>query len=332
MTAKKATKPNLDHIKLAIERIPQVYKKFEKQVPGAYNAFFGGIDLRGSVTGESAGGCHAGIARIMGASVVYSKWAPEPSKENDLYLAWLISPDSPWRDAFPPEEVEVDGQDIWSHKFIRDNGFIFWHTDRLPSNVQHQLLIASRVPRQHKDKIKTWYKLVTEYNCDPAFAYIWMTCWFAYAPIKEKGSIQATPNYMFECFDKRAHNYIPYKGNQGEFNFDTYTSQEDAVVNFLLGRMDKEKLNAPFRDNPRYYPVNILWGNNGIMDEKKRYLTAMVSRYSKKYGFIKEERSFFNMNTVEQFVIDRDAYIEITELEQEYLLKKAGIKDVRKFA
>lgn len=292
----------------------------------------GGVVRRDGTYGRGTGSCHAWIARINNGlassgptvlpEVMFSKWMGARTKENDLYFDWITSPVSPWRSAFPPEHLLVNDEDISSLEFMRSYGFIFWHINKLPANVQHQFLIATRIPTQHPIFIKNWHTLVTEFNFDPAFAFIWSAMIADYTDLSlhRKGRETPHPTRPGKTIVETCS--IPFfRGNMAEFNFDTWTSSEQSVLNFCLGRMDKERFISPYSESTVYYPVNILWGNNAVKPDKNYYSYLQKNYAGKGQTKNGSQPGSFSNDTV-LWYLSFNEYIEMGKLENDRLRKE----------
>ena len=313
-----------DHLSKAVTALKSI-KTPESNAHGGCVQQDGVLDIKSGV-------CHGYMARLANPSIVFSKWTPKKDGPGvRLYFEWITGPNSPWKDAFPPEELMIDGEDISSKQFMWDHGFILWHIEKLPSNVQHQFLIATRVARQHPYYIDTWQKLVLEHGYDPAMAYVWMTMW--YGEGKPHMSNGDGENFGHSWMGPKVFQVKPSLCNSSEFNFDSATSGVESVKNFLLGRMDEKVINPPYKTRIMYTPVNKLWGNNGLSPHGNGdgYPAVLRRMYSKDFGKITEVYTTFN-GVQHVWKLTKEDCIRIGLLEQERLFKEVGIENVRKVA
>lgn len=313
------------------EHLSTAVAELKKITSPAGNAH-GGCIMTNGLTDVKSGVCHGYMMRLVNPSIVFSKWTADKRKTNNrLYFEWITGPNSPWRAALPPEELIIDDNDISSKEFMWEHGFIFWHIERLPSNVQHQFLIATRVAKQHPYYIDNWEKLVVEHGFDPAMAYIWMTMWYGQGkPAITNGSGM---NHGSSFMKDEVYQVKPTLLNSSEFNFDSATSGVEAVKNFLLGRMDESVMNPPYKTQIKYTPVNRLWGPNGLSPHGQGdgYPAVLRRMYSKQFGKVVNSDTAFN-GVVENWMMTKDECIRVGLLEQERLFKEVGIENVRQIA
>ena len=305
-----------DHLVKSIEglfKVDQRLKALYSYDPVPYYARYGVVNTEGNFV-DKCGACHAGIRPLTGASVLYSKWTGKDKPADDLYLRWLVSPESPFASCLPPDELVVDGHDIASLEFMKNYGFIFWHISKLPSNVQHQFLVATRLPYQQPTLLARWHYLVMR-GFDPSFAYIWMSLWY-------------TADHQHEWTTKGCKRVQLTRGNLSEFPLDTATSGPETPVNFMLGHMVGKK-NPPFAKSSLYTPVNQLWGPNNLSPYTDGYPQFIINTYgpksSYKLGELQKEQ-FGNGST---FFLGHADMLRIAEIEQSRLLGVTGIKKPR---
>lgn len=200
------------------------------------------------------GVCHGFMSSVCSSpAVVFSKWnyraEPEFHESQTAWFDWITGPDSPWRDVFPPS-LTIDGEDLRSPEFMWKNGFLFWHLDKLPSNLQQSFLIASRQATQHPNFVLEWHHLVKDYDFDPAYAMLFLSLF---------SSPQVQPGYFFAYQDFRLQKKFEFSSvDFHEFPLGRNISME-YVENFVQGRPAKEMLNKPYRESQSYTPVNDIW-------------------------------------------------------------------------
>lgn len=312
---------NLSHLKTAVSNILTHSKN-----PSGYCAEGKSVDTSGAVSSIYGGQCHSYIARITSPSVHYSLWTGRKlirsgglKKEVvDTYFRWVTGDDSPWIEGRPKSlVVEVEGKkyDVGSQEFMHDNGFVFWNIDKLPSNVQHQFLIAVRQPAECPYRINSWYYLVQQ-GLDPTFAYMWQS-------VFQDGSIGYVA--IGQAGYKKDHAISFAMTNFGEFNLDTSTSDEEGICNFLCHRMDKKLYNKPFKDCQNYTPVNKLWGRNTFSPNKDAYPSLLKKMYGKEIGTLKSSNSFSGAAAQYFWTGKLTDVVEMGHREQERLFDKLGI-------
>jgi hypothetical protein len=312
---------NLNHLKTAVSQI-----LYHSKNPSGYCAEGKSVNTSGDVSDVYGGQCHSYIARIRDPSVHYSLWTGRKAiksgylKEEvvDTYFRWVTGEDSPWIEGRPKSlVVEVSGKkyDLGSQEFMYDNGFVFWNIDKLPSNVQHQFLIAVRQPAECPYRVNSWYYLVQQ-GLDPTFAYMWQS-------VFQDGSIGyvATGQAGY----KKNHDISFAMMNFGEFNLDTSTSDEKGICNFLSHRMDKKLYNKPFKDCQNYTPVNKLWGSNTFSPHKGAYPSLLQKMYGKEIGTLKSSNSFSGAASNYFWSGKLPDAVEMGHREQKRLFEKLGI-------
>ena len=306
---------NLSHLKTAVSNILAHSKS-----PQGNCAEGRSVSTTGSVSGIFGGQCHSYIARIESPSVHYTLWTGTrkslASKEaTEAYFRWVTGPDSPWIEGIPKRlEVSVEGKkyDLGSQEFFHDYGFVFWNIDRLPSNVQHQFLIAVRQPAECYYRVSAWYHLVRQ-GLDPTFSYMWQSLF-------QDGAIKAISLKQQE--DKISFQMMNYS----EFNLDTSTMDEEGIRNFLLHKMDKKEYNLPFKQSQNYTPVNRLWGRNTLTPSKGAYPSILMKRYGKEIGSLRSSNSFSGAAANPIWTGKLSDVIEMGRREQERLFTELGIK------
>lgn len=259
--------------------------------------------------------CHVHMNSGKDASVSFSQimrtTLPGYSEETEAYFSWILGKDSPWKECLPKTGYILDGVDVNSKEFMLEYGFVFWHIDTLPSNVQHQFLVASRMPKEWPDFVKIWHGLV-KHGMTETFAFAFVTLWNHHNESFDSGS-----SARYRDFFSRDHVRVTNK-NMYDFPLDMFSCDEEYFLNFLNHKMVGTR-NKPYAEDPMYKPVNALWGNNLIrISDTNRYAHGLSERY-KDISKPKEVLSDFGgPMTVPTWTVDQIIKIGLSEQERLY--------------
>lgn len=228
---------------------------------GGDNAFYGGVSMGKADYFEYP--CHAMMKDVHGgAEVVWSKWViPKRDiyeEQSRAYFEWIISKDSPWKIAFEMG-MSFSNKKHFNPEFWWDNGFIFDRLDNIPSNVLHNFLVASRMPKEWPHAICLWYNLVKG-GVTPEMALVMSSNFFT--------DSNNTKNFMNKVND-------PY-----DWPIDACTGNEEYIKNFLNHNQIKKVFRPPYSESHVYYPVNIVWGD--ALDPQKGTLRHKDKTYGRK--------------------------------------------------
>ncbi len=325
--------PPEDHIRKAVKFLKDNRGVNDKEQvgTGSYNARMGCVNKSGEVL-DRLYMCHKRVNELENATVSFSTlirntmdWTKESA---DAWFDWVLDPvESPWKEAFPKEGYVLDGVDVNSKEFMTTYGFVFWHVHILPSNVQHQAFIASRMATEWPFLIRCWHDLVNT-GLSREFALAFLPMWNG-TPASVEGDAQTSTQY--EGFFKKEKFRLSID-NFYDFPLDVYTCDEEYILNFLSHKMVGPK-NPPFAESPKYTPVNCLWGANGWNLNKNhwaesdwlttpeivanRYSTKFKDRYKHLGEEIESVSSLGRPRTNFQFT--KDAFFEIAKEEQKRL-------------
>lgn len=233
----------------AVELLPQ------SGSTGGRNCFHGVVV--GKVIKYAIHPCHANQRNFpVGAEIVYNHYPTVKAgftKANDDYFDWIAGKNSPWSSAFKLG-MSFSDNSHFTPEFWKETGFIFDRPDKIPSNLLHNFLVASRMPREWPNSIKRWSNL-TKAGVSPEMALV------------------ATSLYP-ESYSAM------HKADWYDWPLDVYSGSDDYVRNFLRHDIQKSVLNPPYSKQVAYTPVNAIWGKGGSKeswygpDFDKRYFNG----------------------------------------------------------
>lgn len=286
---------------------------------GGDNAFYGGVSMGEAAYFEYP--CHVHMNNEdmpEDTNVVWSKWViPQAAlhkKQSETYFDWITSSSSPWKYAFDCG-MSFNDPKMFCKDFWWDKGFIFDRLDNIPSNVLHNFLVASRMPKEWPAAIKLWYKIHSG-GVSPEMALVLSTLFFTEA--------HNTVNFQLLYRD-------PY-----DWFLDAVSGDEEYVKNFLNHKMDRSVFNAPYSKSHSYTPVNLIWGNSGFDGRgegrvtgdrwygKKNYnqleTSILANLYAKDFGTIMNGSSSLNVGKIPMnWTCKVEELIEIGKLEDKRL-------------
>lgn len=209
--------------------------------------------------------CHRYMRDYKNPIVVFNQYSHRPAFLKDeadrMFFDWIMSDESPWRsfsNRLVTEYPEGDGGTTW----IFNNGWV-WSDLSSPSNLQHNFLVASRMPAEWPHHINRWYDYVTEYDLDKALAFIFLDVFIPIIGDEKK--------------------FIINHKNKYDWPIDVCSSGEGYIRNFMSGTV--EALNKPYAENPNYRPVNRIFGNNILgVSNPETYVNQIYERYNKTFG------------------------------------------------
>lgn len=273
------------------------------------NAKYGAVCLEGDLVLKSQSyPCHAFMSSFPHPVTVYNKLCyrhPVTKEIAEAYFDWIMSDTGPWK--------EFKGRNI-SHlpaglkdarTFIYKHGWVWKDLKDHPSNLQHNFLVASRMPAEWPERIVRWYDYV-EKGIHPGIAFIFLD--------------------MFVRQDDK--HFVINRTNTYDWPTDPCTAGEEYVKNFCLGRV--ERLNKSYFDDVRYTPVNRIFGENLLgRDDKKAYPNVLYRKYSDKFGLSKEKSKEYwtagrlgwsSYSHFDKWTVSPKEILEIIHLEEERLL------------
>lgn len=232
---------------------------------GGGNAYYGGVSKTGMDYYTYP--CHMYMKHVhMGAEVIYSKFArPDAAKyqkATDAWFDWITGPKSPWAPVFKLGMTFAEKK-FFGPEFWRTHGFIFDRLDKIPSNVLHNFLVASRMPHEWPGMVLAWYEMVQK-GVSPEMALALESVWV----------IGCSENTQTKDFQMQPTNFY-------DWPLDVGTANEKYVQNFLLHDMQKDVFNKPYSESHQYTPVNAIWGRSST---GKKYQTILKETYEKTFG------------------------------------------------
>lgn len=273
---------------------------------GGQNVLTGHISTAGGKE-TRAYPCHRPINSFLHAEVLWSCFGWRcTEKAANWYFDWLIQ-DSPWaKTGIVPKGLE--------DKFMFSEGFVFTDLDKTPANLLHNFLIATRMPAEWPGFIDTWYSLVTKDGIDPAFAFLFLTCFQA---VNSDGA-----NYR-TSFDEGSESMLAVT-DKYDWPLDMARATESYVTNFV-GGVTEGLSKTFFSPSAQTAPVNTLWGKlSEVKEYKGKYVNILASLYKDKFTVDRTASitGYFNKEAVDKKVFKPEALREIIKLEQ----KRLGFK------
>lgn len=270
---------------------------------GGQNALMGYIAEDGITKESNTYPCHNPISYYKNAGVLWSGWGWRGKKEiAEKFFTWLLE-ESPWsKTGIIPK---LDKEFMWNE------GFIWGNLRDTPANVIHNFLIASRMCAEWPHRIADWYHLVVDYNINPAFAFLFLTCVIDYS----QGNSPFRPSSVGTVF-ATADKY--------DWPLDMGRGDETYVKNFIFGKaVGPSKVG--YSPDAITKPVNTLWGPLPTGHTKKAYACYLKNTYLPKYGKpkVNECSPVFGSRTnpLDDLRVDYNALVEIIKLENERLFK-----------
>lgn len=264
---KKVTMPELvtmalDKLKDSVENNKPSETYITDPGTGGDNARYGAVIKVGSnyTTEVKQYPCHAYMKHYRNAKVVHNQYRHRnlvPYEVDRTYFDWITGDKSPWYQFFnrnishTPDSLDKQISDV---DWIFNNGWV-WSDLSYPSNLQHNFLVASRMPAEWPSLINLWYTW-TERGIDKALAFVFLTV-FTKLVNYDKFQINRTNKY--------------------DWPLDTGSSGEEYIKNFLSGHV--EALTKPYKDDPRYVPVNRIFGDNSA-NPSQAYPNQLFSMYA----------------------------------------------------
>lgn len=309
---------NPEHIKIAFDTMVSSRQKLdwfpfknEKFATGGYNVLCGFIDTSGKVSKSNTYPCHAPILNFKSSSVLWSCFGWR-IKENisRAFLKWLLF-ESPWSSG--SSYIRESLSEFISNNSLDDifnQGFVFGNLDKIPGNVLHNFLVATRMAAEWPKFINQWYILVTKYKINPAFAFLFITCFKA---------INSNDNTAC-CFDKVSES-VATNEDKYDWPLDMARADESYVRNFVAGKMVNVS-KIMFSPSAVTRPVNSLWGKLNLLPKSEgTYSKFLEDTYSKEFATSKTKvvESFIGNSTKSFKVFTPNALMEIIELEQKRL-------------
>lgn len=272
---------------------------------GGQNVLTGAIQTTGAKHAPRTYPCHRPINGFTNSAVLWSAfgWRCEEKAAN-WFFDWLIQ-DSPW---FKTGIVPTNLED----KFMFSEGFVFENLDKVPANLLHNFLIATRMPAEWPGYIDQWYKLVTEHGIEPAFAFLFLTVFQA---VNSDGSCYRTP------FDEGSESMLATT-DKYDWPLDMARATEEYVYNFCSGATPGLS-KTMFSPTAQTAPVNTLWGKlSDTPGYKGRYTTILKDLYYDKFTSERttKQTGLFGAST-DTKVFTPKALLDIIKLEQERLFK-----------
>lgn len=206
---------------------------------GGHNVVTGCINDSGESIVKSYP-CHRPINSFVNAKTLWSLFGYRTSPEiGRFYFDWLVNR-SPWSKTGIIPKLDKE--------FMYETGFVFTDLDKVPANLLHNFLIASRLAAEWPVFITDWYHLVREYNIDESLAFFMVTV-FADSENNISGykSLLGSSNITYAS------------DNKYDWPLDTYSADDDYIKNFVSGNPVRLS-DKMFYPNAMTAPVNILWG------------------------------------------------------------------------
>jgi len=301
-----------DAAELCLLQLQQVAKKKVKRNNGgtvADNAFYGGVGMDGATKTlnfrayEYA--CHKYMRYFKQPEAMYTRFVHRTTlsdKARRAYFSFLMSDDSPWKEfknrleTHLPKDYEGD-----KYEWIYQNGWV-WTDLSYPSNLQHSFLVASRMVAEWPKLITQWYHW-QKTGLNKALCFLFQDVFHACTGMRNGDNKQIFRINGTSLYD---------------WPFDVCSSTEDAVKNFIHGRLEKNRLTEAYKDNPVYTPVNAIFGDNlcwlYLVRNTKNYLNILYDRYGKKYGMSPiETEKFWREKGIGFSVYDHRTYWTVTE-------------------
>lgn len=231
---------------------------------------------------------------------------------SEAYFKWIYGPNSPWCDFLKTEPMMVEDHNINSYEFRKKYGLVFYDLDQLPSNYHHNLLVASRMPKEWPGLIQFWYDLVTVHSINHELALIF--------------------SGLINCYKKPEIAFPVVGSNELEYCFNTIdkydwpldaTSKEESYVHNFI-RHEYNYANPPLKEQAFYAPVNIIWGRKPGGNVKS-YPNVLKDLYGSKLGCIKVATSSFDNTTRNQWVLSSTDLISLIKQENERLISAINI-------
>jgi hypothetical protein len=264
----------------------------------------GAIDDKGQKR-HHAHHCHAYINQYTGAVCLWSCFAWRTSETIALkYFNWLVHK-SPWAQAGIIPTGLTD-------EFMFKEGFVWTDLDKIPGNLLHNFLVASRMAAEWPELIKAWSLLVSKYKIDPSFAFLFLTCW---AQLSITGSfLEKDKAYPLTHKDKY------------DWPLDMYAADNNYVLNFL-GAKTEGLSETMFSPTAATKPVKSLWGKALSPNaSSSRYVNILKKLYAKEFGEKLPGESSLFCGTVYETGFSSKAIIEIALREEERLFSSLAQK------
>ncbi len=269
-----------------VKKVRHSEAEYSSTGTGAANAVYGwGTSADDYVRWQHP--CHARMegfkeakdsAKFIFSRIIYPAAQWEAKTAATRYFEWILSPESPWRELFKYQP------DLFENKELcLKNGFVFTKIDTIPSNLLMNFFVATRMPHEWPHDILAWDKLVTEYHCHPALAFMFLTLFYP-CGFTDSGALFTSKTLGSEDVCQLSWT------NRYDWPLDMVTCGEEYVQNFCAGK--PEAFNQPFTAGKTYGPVNRIWGTNLIsLDSKDTYRVQLHQRY-KNIGTLADDAAY----------------------------------------
>ena len=181
--------------------------------------------------------CHSSMGEFKDPLLVIS-WYPHTGKHDinnkyRRYLEWLVGEGSPW---YPVIDHSINNDIEFMHK----HGIVFTKMD-VSAPYLVNLCVATRYPFEHGGF--TWDKL-TKKGVHPSLAFILDTLWRGGTKLDDEGVLAPDGGW-----------HSPMGGHGKNLN-------ADDVLKFIRGEPNKKYLLSPYNRDPKYSPMNTIWGQS----------------------------------------------------------------------
>lgn len=280
---------------------------------GGDNAFYGGISKDGKHSYYEYP-CHYNTRYLSGCQIAYSAYAKPHADHNAeemtrAYLRWITGKSSPWRSIFPMA-MSLGKQKHFTKKFFYDKGFIFDKLDTAPANFLQNFLIGTRMPKEWPVVCKSWYNLVKD-GIHPNVAFVVVSQFNLGEAMTESEITAENLEYVGDSPDEwdgslKNFKWLFSKMNKYDWPINNWTGSQEYMLNFIHGTPDTSRFTQPFAKNPKYWPVNYLWGKDKApksdedypstpgdnLEKDELYSTVIQNTYMGKIGKIVKGTGF----------------------------------------
>lgn len=227
------------------------------------NAIMGFTAVGGKEKGVRLYGCHNPIHTFQRADVLWSGWGYRCKPEAaELYFDWLLHR-SPW------SKQQVLMENIFPTKGV---GFVIDGLDKIPANLMHNFLIATRIPSEWFNFVDSWYELVAIHKCNPELAFVFLT---TFDPISDM-------TYGYGNSFMPGMESVYRNTNKSDWPLDIGMCTEEYVRNFMMAKIISPS-DFTFYPQAQTLPINILWGKTNETNPSNRYPVILDTMYKKKY-------------------------------------------------
>lgn len=221
------------------------------------NALHGSVSIKGVKLWRSYA-CHRDLLTFVDSLAYWSCYGYRTSEEvGRHYLDWLVNR-SPWsKTGIVPTRLTQDQ--------MFEQGFCWSEMDKVPANLLHNFLVATRSAAEWPALIENWHLLTSKHGLDESLSYFFLTM------------LHASWTTQHSWFTPGVESRLS-RIDQYDWPLDTGQADENYLKNFL-GAKTVGLSKVMFFPSAQTRPVNNIWGKPVGFTSKESYTSFLLEKY-----------------------------------------------------